>query len=791
MIKIPSIVKKTFALALAGGMIFGAAGCGSIGSSSGGDSSSTPVIRPKESTHGGVAEAKNMADSFVYSGSNFDVSGIEGTLSSIKQSGDKIYMLYQTFKEDENSKNNGDGDQYIAGETIYRIYSVSKEGGQADLLFESDPMGFDGYMTNLIVKQDGTPFIVNNNVDENEGAFYHICSISDGKLKTERNITNLVYDTEINLNTLFLDDNNNLIATTDNEIKVYDSDNKEIMSKSFGDVWITSLGKSASGDILVNLQSYNGAVMEDCCKLYVFDKDTYEMKKEIDMDTSGVTGGGSIMTGDETYDFYYSTTNAIYGYVIDEEKSYKLADFLSSDIDGDSLGNICMLNANAFIGGLYDWEEDTIRGSKCTLMRYDKVDPSSLANTTVLTYAMMYADNRLKADIREFNNSQSEYRINIVDYSEENDPAGKLSADVAAGNYADIYQVYEGMGDISLNQAISKGLLEDMTPYFEKDADVSLDDLVPAVKNAIVNDGKVYIIAPTFELYTMVGKKSEVGEKSGWTYDEMKKYYDSKPDSQLFYSNNKNDVLNNIMEGCVNDFVDWEKGECYFDSQDFKDILEMANRGTNDETDYVEDRVSEPKQLLEGKRLVYEGYFPFDEIQRMSLVFKDDYAIKGFPTKEGSGTFIYLSYDAMGICAKSENKDAAWAFVKRYMTEEYQGKKYPELYCCPTRQDVFDVYVETKKATKQGTDKYGNEIKPVEGSYGWEDMEITQKPITDEQIKIFKDALDNAKGLFANDKKVEKIISEEAASYFAGDKSLEEVVPIIQDRVRTYINENK
>ena len=791
MIRKSGLLKKTITLALAGIMTIGATGCGNIGSSSGGTSSSVPTERPKESTHGGVAEAKNMAASFVYSGSNFQVSGAEGTMSSIKKYGDKLYMLFQTFIEDENSKDNGDGEQFVNGQTIYRIYSASKEGGDAELLFESDPMDFDGYITGLNIRQDGTPLIVYNNVDKNEGVFYHVCSISDGKLETERNITELVYNNEININSLFLDDKNNLVATTENELKVYDADNKEIVSKQFGDVWITSSGKSASGDILVNLQSYNEAVMEGCSKLCVFDKDTYEMKNEIDMDTSGASGGGSLMNGDETYDFYYSTTNAIYGYVIEEEKSYKLADFLSSDINGDSLGNICMLNADSFIAGLYDWEEDTIRGSKCTLMKYDKVDPSTLANTTVLTYAMMYADNRLKDDIREFNSSQSEYKINIVDYSEENDPAEKLSADVAAGNFADIYQVYEGMGDISLNQAISKGLLEDMAPYIEKDADVSLDDLVPAVKNAIVNDGKVYVIAPTFELYSMVGKKSEVGEKAGWNYADLKKYYESKPDSQLFYSNNKNDILDAFMEGCVNDFVDWENGECYFDSQEFKDILEMANKGTNEETDYIENRVSEPKQFLEGKRLLCNGYIPLDDMERFDQAFKGDYTIKGYPSKDNKGSYIYLSYDAMGICAKSENKDAAWKFVKRYLTEDYQGKKYPDLYCCPTRQDVFDVYLESKKATKAGTDKYGNEIKPIEGSYGWEDMEITRKPYTDEQINIFKEGLNNTKGLFSNDKKVEKILTEEAAAYFAGDKTIDEVVPIIQDRVKTYINENK
>ena len=476
--------------------------------------------------------------------------------------------------------------------------------------------------------------------------------------------------------------------------------------------------------------------------------------------------------------------------MINEEKSDKIVDYSASDINAGDLGTVIMLDENTFVAAEYNWVEDTVRGSTFKFNKYTKVDPSDVADKVVLTYASIYGDEQIKRDIKEFNNSQSKYRINIVDYSEESDPCAKISADIAAGNLPDIYELYDSVGNTSLDQMIAKGLLEDMSPYIEKDADVNLDDLVPAVKNAISKDGKVYVISPTFSLYTLVGRASEVGKEPGWTFDEMKTYLDTKKDVQLFYSNNKTDILKQFMDGCGNEFIDWENGKCNFDSQEFKDILEIANRGQNEEFSYDEDAPSEPKMIMEGKRVFVEGTIYPDDINRMDKVFKGDYCIKGYPGSEKCGSKIYMG-NMLAISSKCENKDVAWEFVKKYITEEYQGKNYSNMWGVPTRKDVLEVYLEARKATKETKDKYGNDVIPINGSYGWEDLQMTREPDTDENINRFKDALEHADGLWSTDKEISDIVAEEAKAYFAGDKSLDEVVNLIQNRVNTYINENK
>ena len=174
----------------------------------------------------------------------------------------------------------------------------------------------------------------------------------------------------------------------------------------------------------------------------------------------------------------------------------------------------------------------------------------------------------------------------------------------------------------------------------------------------------------------------------------------------------------------------------------------------------------------------------------IEAIFGGDYAVKGYPSSKDSGIHISLKRVA-AISSQSKNKDAAWEFVKRYVTEDYQGKHYQSFWGNPTRKDVFDVKCEALKATEKTKDKYGNKVTPKDGEYGWDDFVYTEKPYTDEEINMYKEAVENASGLWSRDSKVEDIIAEEAAAYFAGDKSADEVITIIENRVNTYINENK
>ena len=495
------------------------------------------------------------------------------------------------------------------------------------------------------------------------------------------------------------------------------------------------------------------------------------------------------MPGIGEYDLFYRASSSIYGYKYADKQAVKIVDFSSSDIDEDYIGSISMLSEDEFICSYSDWTSDTYESK---ILKFKKVDPSQVDNRTVLTLASLWGNYQLKQAITDFNKSQDKYKIKMVDYSEESDPAAKLSADIASGDLPDMYDVSSGIGDMSIGQCIAKGLFEDLTPFLEKDPDISADDFIPAAYNAMLRDGKLYTVAQGFEIQTLCFKASEVGEEPGWTFQEMKDYVESKPEgTKIFYSNNKSDMLDGFMYYCGRKFVNWDKGECYFDSQDFKDMLEICNTGTNDEMDYEEEMPSTYDSIKSGELLCVDGYLTPDMIQMYSKMFDDDVSFKGYPDQNGEG--LSFSYDgAVAMSSKCADKDAAWEFMKQFMSEEYQSKNYQDFYCVPIREDVYEAYIQSLSCTEQGKDKYGNDIYPREDqTYGMDGLEIKMEPITADDEKDFRALVDAATGYVEYDNSVNEIVKEEAEAYFKGDKSLDETCTIIQNRVTTYVNENK
>ena len=214
----------------------------------------------------------------------------------------------------------------------------------------------------------------------------------------------------------------------------------------------------------------------------------------------------------------------------------------------------------------------------------------------------------------------------------------------------------------------------------------------------------------------------------------------------------------------------------------------MLIRGSDEELEDLSDYETESYQ--DGTILFCDGSLALNSLSEINALYDGDYGIKGYPSSDNTGIRIALKRMA-AISSQSSNKDAAWEFVRRYITEDYQGKHYQSFWGNPTRQDVYDVKCEALQATKKTKDKYGNKITPKNDTIGLGELVIEEKPYTDDDISTYTKAVENASGLWTRDYKVEDIIVEEAGAYFSGDKSVDEVVEIIENRVNTYINENR
>ena len=217
----------------------------------------------------------------------------------------------------------------------------------------------------------------------------------------------------------------------------------------------------------------------------------------------------------------------------------------------------------------------------------------------------------------------------------------------------------------------------------------------------------------------------------------------------------------------------------------------MSNQGDPDSEDYWdEDAPTLPKLIQDGKVLFKEGAVTIEEIQVAQKMFGGDITFIGYPNEKKEGNYANFS-TSYAIYSKSENKDAAWEFIRTFMTKEYQAKNILMYGGTPTRKDVLEMQIKAATTTEEYTDEFGNEISPVDSSYGYDDWETEIGPASEKEIELFRELINNVTKTADYNEEIISIIEEETKAYFEGDKSVDEVADIIQNRVTTYVNENR
>lgn len=699
----------------------------------------------------------------------------EDTEEASEDSSEDVSSEEDTEEEDTEEGEEDTSEEGVTGTSYYYVYSMKADGTDLQEL-GSPQLNENEYINYMLVKSDGTiQFLLGAYDQKSEKTQYSLVAYDEnGKEASREDVTKVLGLTdESYLNKALIDDKDRYVFATDQAIIVLDKDLKKVCEMKPDSNYVEGIAKTKDGKILVADSSGDKGA-----KVQILDVDAQKWGESYKLDLQYFSSSDALMNGIE-YDFYYKDDAGIYGYDIASKKSTKVMDYVASNISSDNSYSITPIAKDTMMGTT--WDES---GSKVVI--YKKVDPSTITDKETITVGAMYVDDNVKKAAIAFNKKNNKYQIEFKDYSNEEDPQTKMNADIIAGNVPDILC----LSGLSVNQYVEKGILEDLTSYYEKDSDVSVDDMIPSVAKAMQIDGKYYYIAPGFYVNTLVGAAKTVGTEPGWTMDDLKKLLDEHKDARPFYSENKNDNLYSFITMNISDYVDWSTGECTFDGQDFKDILEICNRGTNEETDYSEDSPSEPSLVKEGKVLLTNGgSLDMESVELYEAMFNGDITFIGYPNKDKDGS--YFSFDKqLGIYSKSKNKDAAWEFLKTFLTKEYQGDRN-NLYSNPTRQDAFDMLVKSKTATKKYTDELGNEVEPLESGWGWDDLNVDIGPLTDKQAQMYIDLVNNTDKTGEYNDEIGNIITEEAKAYFSGQKSLDETADVIQNRVKTYVNENR
>jgi ABC-type glycerol-3-phosphate transport system substrate-binding protein len=133
----------------------------------------------------------------------------------------------------------------------------------------------------------------------------------------------------------------------------------------------------------------------------------------------------------------------------------------------------------------------------------------------------------------------------------------------------------------------------------------------------------------------------------------------------------------------------------------------------------------------------------------------------------------------LAISADSGSKQAAWDFVKSFLSEDSQ-KKVVDNYQIPVLTSAFEAQI--TKAMNPDQNSGGNIVYDKMGQ---------MVPMTEETAQAYRDLVNSLDTLASYDQEIVGIVMEEVPVYFNGQKSDKDVAKIIQDRVQTLVNERQ
>lgn len=761
---------RIIAACLAAAMALTMAGCGKNGAQ-----------QPVDNVQSGV-------NGFVYVPEFVSMGGEdeEANYGQMYFSGKYMYYTQDTFDEETQSNTTTFYKKELTGDGQAEKLSFQLEGQKS--------------VMQMLPDKDGNVFLfINDYSEENTNSDGHVTSETiltkydaQGTQVFEQNLTGLLEGNSIYIQRTALDGEGRVYASTDSGILLFGADGSHQGEVKLGtDSWISGLGTGKDGKVYFcqYAQNSNGMVLSQIN----FDTKSVEATFENFPQSSSV----GVVAGMEK-DFMAADSSSLYEYDMSTQSSEKVLDWLDSDINGTFVEYLAPLEDGRLLVMIRDWNT----GEK-DMAYLTKTEASQVPEKKIITVGTLSMDQSLQASAVKFNKTNGQYRIKLkqyIDFSEEwtentwTEGIQRMNNDITGSNPPDIVD----LSNVNISQLASKGVLEDLTPMLDASSNFSKDDFVESVINSYTINDILVGIPTSFFIQTVFGRTSEVGEKMGWTLDELLAYADKYPDSEIFEWATSDTIINFCLSFNQAAFIDWEKGSCSFNSDDFRKVLEFASRFPTEfkETDYNNEK-STPKKIQDRDVLLYRTTMTgVDEFQVSEGIFGEPVTAIGYPTVDGSAGSILNAQAAYGIISKSANKDGAWQFLEMILSEGGSSSMFSWGFSS-RKAELEKNFEESMKAEyvldENGEpllDEKGEKILMNSSSYGWGDFEIEIKPSTQEQIDMVKEIIASAKPSVSSDEMIMKVISEEAAPYFAGQKSIDEVVDVIQSRVQIYISEN-
>ena len=595
----------------------------------------------------------------------------------------------------------------------------------------------------------------------------------------------------LNTYSVVCDENDNMLATLDQSLIAIAPDGTVAYTIPSDD-YISSLVRFPDGTVGALISGMNGM------ELRKIDVSAKQLGDAVTLPSNVWT----LLSGDEDYDFYFTSGMYLYGFHLGEEDPERVLNWMSCDINGQSLDTSSIsISPDGTIRGVVS--EYTNDKTETQLFTLSKVPADSLPKKQVLTVAQLeyYPDYDLTNRIVRFNRSHEDMRIEYKDYTEYNTDDDlsvgmtKFMTEVMAGTLPDILPTRQ----LPYKQLAAKGLLEDLYPYMDADRDISREDFFPNLLAALEVNGALYQMVPAFSVETLTGAASIVGDTPGWTYDEFYEALAKMPEgcTPLDPYVTRDSVMSSLLYSDLDSYVDWTTGTVRFESDSFKQLLEFAKQFPAEYNWEEHDTYESTKDLIQqGRQMLTQTYlYSLDSVLWNDFGFGGKSTYIGWPTTNGVGSI--MSFDnGYAISKNCGNKEAAWEFLRSMLTEDAQK----EISSIPANRNVFNQKLEEIMTPSYRKDANGNYILDENGEKipqsrgSWYDDNGEEHSIfamTQEQADGVLSVIETCTKVANYDTSIYDIVNEQAQAFFAGQKSVDEVCRLIQSKANIYVNEQR
>lgn len=350
----------------------------------------------------------------------------------------------------------------------------------------------------------------------------------------------------------------------------------------------------------------------------------------------------------------------------------------------------------------------------------------------------------------------------------------RLMADLVSGNGP--AAMYVSQEDMEL--LYEKGLLHDLTGLLSERTE---EQIFSGILDCGKVQGRQIGFPMTAELSTIL-VRNEVWSEDSWSVRDVIRLVKDRKYSQLEtiigiapginkYGFGGMGILQAlVLENIENSpFLNLEIKECYFDSEEFIELLELVSE--YDKINYIE----EPVKLLEENRmLAYLG----DErnVETFSDTMSElgeNYHCVGFPTEQGNGSFWNCDYYLV-VNKEVDNLDAIKGLMEYVYSYNRQMKNE-----APIHREVY--------SRKVGEGRGDGYVSLYRGDMSYRLLKA--KPDGSSWLDEFIKLAEEARPCSKTTEKITKIIREEVEPFFEGQKDAASVARTIQSRVWIYLNE--